>query len=104
MGDLGSNPNVTIIVYHKKGEKMLTDYNRELESIEKELEKLRAKKQNLLDEVKKKEEADKKKKEAQKTERYNEVQEAYNKFLDLLEAYENDFNEGYCVSIKGEFH
>lgn len=72
------------------------NYFEELEKIEKELTELKKKKQSILDE-------EKKNKENEKKRRYEEVEEAYAEFIDLLEAYENDFNEGFCVKISGEF-
>lgn len=75
---------------------MNKDYMKELEAIEKELTELKKKKQNILDE-------EKQNKEKEKKRRYEEVEEAYAEFIDLLEAYENDFNEGFCVKISGEF-
>jgi Skp family chaperone for outer membrane proteins len=75
---------------------MNKSYVEELKNIEKELTELKKKKQAILDE-------EKRAKEAKKSERYKEVEEAYNKFIDLLDAYEQDFNEGFCVKISGEF-
>ena len=94
--DLGSNPNITIRVYHRKEKLMDKNYLEELKEIEKKLTELKTKKQKILDE-------EKKNKENEKKRRYNEVEEAYAEFIDLLEAYENDFNEGFCVKISGEF-
>lgn len=73
------------------------DYAKELEAIEKEMVALRTKKEKILRE-------EKEKKESQKAERYKEVESAYNKFIDLLDAYETDFNEGFSVKISGEFY
>jgi len=73
------------------------DYTKELEAIEKEMVALKTKREKILRE-------EKEKKESKKAERYKEVESAYNKFIDLLDAYETDFNEGFSVKISGEFY
>jgi len=73
------------------------DYTKKLEEIEKEMVALKTKREKILRE-------EKEKKESKKAERYKEVESAYNKFIDLLDAYETDFNEGFSVKISGEFY
>ena len=75
----------------------IEEIRRQLDDIEKEMMKLQKQKQAILDE-------EKKKKEVNKKERLKEVEDAFNKYVELLNAYENDFNdEGYHVEISGKF-
>ena len=68
----------------------------EILEIEKQIKELEEKRKIILDEVKKKE-------NEKKSERKKEVEDAYNKFVELLNAYENDFGGGYKVSLTGNF-
>ena len=68
----------------------------EILEIEKQIKELEEKRKTILDEVKKKE-------NEKKSERKKEVEDAYNKFVELLNAYENDFGGGYKVSLTGNF-
>ena len=68
----------------------------EILEIEKQIKELEEKRKTILDEVKKKE-------NEKKSERKKEVEDAYNKFVELLNAYENDFGGGYKVNLTGSF-
>ena len=68
----------------------------ELQKIEKEMRKLRERKQEILDEVRAK-------KNSEKKVRKEEVEKAYKNFIELLEKYENDYEEGYKVTLSGNF-
>ena len=68
----------------------------ELQKIEKEMQKLRERKKEILDEVRAK-------KDSEKKVRKEEVEKAYKNFIDLLEKYENDYEDGYKVTLSGNF-
>lgn len=68
----------------------------ELQKIEKEMRKLRERKQEILNEVRAK-------KDSEKKERQAEVEKAYKNFINLLEKYENDYEDGYKVTLSGNF-
>ena len=68
----------------------------ELQKIEREMQKLRDRKKEILDEVRAK-------KDSEKKERKAEVEQAYKHFIELLEKYENDYDDGYKVTLSGNF-
>lgn len=74
----------------------MTNNETELQKIEKEMQKLRDRKKEILDEVRAR-------KDSEKKVRKEEVEKAYKNFVELLEKYENDYDEGYKVTLSGKF-
>ena len=75
----------------------------ELEKLENQIAELKARKKEILDKAKAEEEKIREEKEKSKARRRKEVEDAYNKFVELLNAYENDFGGGYKVNLTGSF-
>lgn len=77
---------------------MNSNRDSELEELERKIKELTNRKKAILDKAKEEE-------MKKKAERKKEVEKAYDKFIELLNAYENDFGlgDGYEFSLTGNF-